>query len=60
MILVKLSSDYHNIKSVGKTNTMFDKHIFFWKILLPPVRLFLRIKFGYTYDKAKDLPENEI
>ena len=31
-----------------------------WKILRPVVGIFLKIKFGYRYKKAKNLPENYI
>lgn len=31
-----------------------------WTCLLPPVRLFLKLKFGYKYKIAKDLPDNYI
>lgn len=39
---------------------MNKKHVFFWKLLLPLVDLFLKIKFGYRHDKAKNLPDNYI
>ena len=39
---------------------MKKRHVFFYKLLLPLTTLFCRIKFGYTYEKAKALPENYI
>lgn len=39
---------------------MKKRHIFFYKLLVPLTTLFARIKFGYTYEKAKNLPENYI
>lgn len=39
---------------------MNKAHVFFYTILRPLVILFTKIKFGYTYEKAKDLPENYI
>lgn len=36
------------------------RHSFFWRLLRPPVALFLKIKFGYSFKRAKDLPENYI
>ncbi len=36
---------------------MNKKHIFFYKLLRPLVAVFLRIKFGYTYERAKNLPK---
>ncbi len=39
---------------------MKKRHVFFYKLLVPLTTLFCRIKFGYTYEKAKDLPENYI
>lgn len=39
---------------------MNKKHIFFYRLLRPLVVLFIKIRFGYTYDSAKDLPENYI
>lgn len=39
---------------------MSFKDRFFYGLLRPPITLFLRLKFGYTYDKAKKLPENYI
>lgn len=36
------------------------KHQIIWSILRPPVSLFLKLKFGYTYEKAKNLPETFI
>ena len=31
-----------------------------WKMLRPLVSIFLKIKFGYRYKKAKNLPDNYI
>jgi len=39
---------------------MSFKDRFFYRLLRPPITLFLRLKFGYTYDKAKNLPDNYI
>lgn len=39
---------------------MKKRHIFFYKLLVPLTTIFCRIKFGYTYEKAKNLPENYI
>ena len=39
---------------------MNRKHIFFYKFLRPFVIVFLWIKFGYRFKKAKNLPENYI
>lgn len=36
------------------------RHLVFWHLLRPLVAVFLRIKFGYTFKKAKNLPENYI
>ena len=36
------------------------KHIFFYGLLRPLVILFLKIRFGFRYEKAKDLPEKYI
>lgn len=36
------------------------KHQIIWSILRPLVYPYLKIKFGYTYEKAKDLPETYI
>ncbi len=36
------------------------RHLVCWRILRPLVILFLKIKFGYRFDKAKNLPENFI
>lgn len=36
------------------------RHKIFWEILRPLVVVFLRIRFGYTYEKAKGLPEKYI
>ena len=39
---------------------MNRKHVLFYRILRPLVALFARLTFGYTYEKAKNLPENYI
>ncbi|MBQ4039734.1 MAG: hypothetical protein IJC91_01250 [Oscillospiraceae bacterium] len=39
---------------------MPKRHSFFWKLLLPLVRIFLRIKFNYTCERVKDAPEKFI
>lgn len=39
---------------------MNKMHVFFYKLLRPLVIVFLWIKFGYTYKKAKNLPDNYI
>lgn len=39
---------------------MYKRHIFYWNLLVPLVRIFLRIRFGYRFEKAKDLPETYI
>lgn len=39
---------------------MSKKHKIFFKILCPPLSLFLRLKLGYTYTKPKELPEQYI
>jgi len=36
------------------------RHIIFYKTLRPFVALFLKCKFGYKYQKAKNLPDNYI
>ena len=36
------------------------KHAFFYRLLRPLVILFAKIRFGYRYEKARDLPENYI
>ena len=36
------------------------RHLVFWHLLRPPVALFLRIKFRYKFEKAKELPDNYI
>ena len=36
---------------------MNKKHVFLYTVLRPLVAVFLRIKFDYTYKKAKDLPK---
>jgi len=35
---------------------MNRKHVFFWKLLVPLVRLFLRFRFGYTCKQVKNVP----
>lgn len=39
---------------------MKKRHKLVWSILRAPVGLFLKLKFGYKYEIAKDLPENYI
>ncbi len=39
---------------------MKKRHKIVWSILRAPVGLFLKLKFGYKYEVAKDLPENYI
>lgn len=39
---------------------MKKRHKIVWSILRPPVGLFIRLKFGYKYEVAKELPENYI
>ena len=36
------------------------KHIFFYKLLRPLVILFLKIRFNFRYEPAKNLPEKYI
>lgn len=39
---------------------MKKRHKIVWSILRPPVGLFLKLKFGYKYKVAENLPENYI
>lgn len=39
---------------------MPKRHSFFWKLLVGLVAVFLRIKFGYKFEKAKNVPEKFI
>ena len=39
---------------------MPKRHQFFWKLLVPLVGIFLRIKFGYTFEKVKNAPDRFI
>lgn len=39
---------------------MTFKHRFFYRLLRPLVAAFLKLKFGYKYEMAKDLPDNYI
>ncbi len=39
---------------------MNKKHIFFYNFFRPLIILFLKFKFGYQFEKAKDLPDNYI
>ena len=39
---------------------MSKKHVFFWKLVRPVVMVFLWIKFGYTFQVAKQLPDTYI
>ncbi len=36
------------------------KHKFFYRLLVPPINLLLKLKFGYKYEKPGKLPENYI
>ncbi len=47
------------MKKNTKKTPLF-RHIFFWKALRWPVSVFLRIKFGYRFKFARNLPENYI
>ena len=37
---------------------MSRAHVICWKLLRGPVALYLRLRFGYTFEKAKDLPDH--
>ncbi len=39
---------------------MIQKHRLYWRLLRPIVTVFLRIKFGYRYEMAEDLPDKYI
>lgn len=39
---------------------MNKKHIFLYRLLRPLTVLFVKVRFGYRYEKARDLPENYI
>lgn len=39
---------------------MNKRHIWFWKTFRPLIILYLKLKFKYTYEVAKDLPDNYI
>lgn len=39
---------------------MPKRHFFFWNLLCPLVAIFLRIKFGYTCKKLRDVPDKFI
>lgn len=39
---------------------MKKRHTFFYHLLRPLVVLFLKLRFGYTYEKAKNLPKTYI
>ncbi len=39
---------------------MEKRHLIFYKVLRPLVVLFLRLRFGYRFEKAKALPQNYI
>ena len=39
---------------------MRKRHHFFWRLLRPLIIVFLWAKFGYTFKKAQDLPDNYI
>ena len=53
---------YRRIVPVKSTGGVFleQKHKFFYKLLFPLVKVFVKIKFGYKCETAKDLPENYI
>lgn len=36
------------------------RHSFYYKLLMPLVKIFLKLKFGYKFKKAKNLPDNYI
>ena len=40
--------------------SLMKKHQFFYRLLRPLVVVFARLRFGYQYEKARDLPENYI
>ena len=39
---------------------MYKRHKLFWKVVQPMVKVFLRIRFGYTFKKAEGLPDKYI
>lgn len=39
---------------------MKKRHIFFYNLFLPPVKLFIKLRFGYKYTIPEKLPENYI
>ena len=39
---------------------MYKRHKFFWKVLQPMAKVFVRIKFGYTCKQAEGLPDKYI
>jgi len=39
---------------------MNRKHKFFYRLIRPLAALFIRVKFGFKYEKAKNLPDNYI
>ena len=39
---------------------MKKRHVFYYNLFLPPVKLFIKLRFGYKYKVAKNLPENYI
>ena len=39
---------------------LYKRHLFYWRLIHWPAEMFLKIKFGYKYEKAKDLPETYI
>ena len=39
---------------------MNKRHVRFWNFARPLVMLYTKLKFGYTYEIAKDLPDNYI
>lgn len=44
----------------GGKKRMIKRHLFFYKLFYWPVMLFLKLKLGYTYTEAKELPEKYI
>ncbi len=39
---------------------MYKRHLFYYKLIRPLAGLFLKIRFGYKYEKVKKLPESFI
>lgn len=36
---------------------LYKRHLFYWRLFHWPAEMFLKMKFGYKYEKAKGLPE---